>query len=366
MSCNRCNNGNSGPCNCNPCTACPENTVDCETLPSALDNFTQQFFGSITRTVVDGKVTWVLPCNLDIGLPGNPRFDDEGLACYFLRLFNEGIIGLVGPQGDTGEQGSDGHNAYTVTTSAFNRPTTANPVSQFTVIPSPVISVGQTVFVPGAGWLQITDIFQGETVFTTLVEEVSGPEVINPGTIVLPTGPRGVSVKGDQGDVGPKGDQGATGATGATGAVGPTGATGPAGTPVTNANGMVVGGATNYTMTASYAKVDFGASDLEVTFAEVGTYLLIATLSCFNDSASIREWDFKFRNVTTGLDVPGSETFHYMEIPAVAIPQSRVIVTLVTTTAVNQTIQIFAQTSNAAVTQQIEFDGSSLVHVRLQ
>src|SRR6185503_8391922 len=115
-------------------------------------NFTRQFFGSIERVVIDGEIRWALPGDLNAGLPGNPRLDGEGLATYFLRLFNEGIVGLVGPVGDPGATGAAGHNAYAVTTSSFNTPTPGAPDSQFTIIPTPVVSIGQTVFIPGAGW----------------------------------------------------------------------------------------------------------------------------------------------------------------------------------------------------------------------
>jgi hypothetical protein len=69
-------------------------------LPSQIQNFTQQFFGDVVKTEVDGQVIWSLPCDLDIGLPNNQRGAGEGLACYFLRLSEEGIIGLTGPQGE--------------------------------------------------------------------------------------------------------------------------------------------------------------------------------------------------------------------------------------------------------------------------
>ena len=141
-----CNNGvENGNTGCGPCGTCPVNSADAETLPSTLDNFTQQFFGTITKTEVNGQVTWTLPCNLDTGLPGNPRGSAEGLACYFLRLFSDGIVGLIGPQGDTGLAGNDGNNAYTVVTTAFNAPTVPSPTVQFNVIPSPAISAGQTM-----------------------------------------------------------------------------------------------------------------------------------------------------------------------------------------------------------------------------
>jgi len=76
-------------CNSNPCS---ETTVDAnnEPLSSALNNFIEAFFGSLTKTVVNNQVVWILPCDLDTGITGYPRISGEGLACYFLRVF--GVI----------------------------------------------------------------------------------------------------------------------------------------------------------------------------------------------------------------------------------------------------------------------------------
>ncbi len=90
-------------CNCsNPCSAAAGNTAACESTASALDNFIAHFFGEITKTELNGVVTWQLPCDLDVGLENNPRLQSEGLACYFLRLFQSGITGATGPQGPAG------------------------------------------------------------------------------------------------------------------------------------------------------------------------------------------------------------------------------------------------------------------------
>jgi hypothetical protein len=323
-----------------------------------------QFFGEVTKTEVDGVVTWNLPCSLDIGLPGNPRGDAEGLACYFLRLFSEGITGLVGPKGDTGEQGVAGHNAYTVTTSAFVAPTESNPTAQFTIIPSPVISVGETIFIPGVGWLTISQVFQGTTVFASLIESIPSPETVIPaGTLVLPTGPRGLSIKGDTGATGLTGPQGAQGPTGPTGPTGAAGAVGATGATATNSNAEIVGGSSDYTMTATYAKVDFGATDLEATLATPGTYLFLLQLNGLNSSGATREWDFKLFNSTTGLDVTNSENYQRaIDSPLV---QTLLFYSIVTTSTINNLIQLYAKSSAATATQTVDSLGSKLIYVRL-
>ena len=366
-SCRDCVNGNRGSGNCNPCNTCPPNTVDCETLPSQLDNFTRQFFGSIERVVIDGEIRWALPGDLDVGLPGNPRLDGEGLATYFLRLFNDGIIGQMGPVGPTGPAGTNGRNAYAVITSAFVTPSDENPTSQFTIIPTPVVSVGQTVFIVGLGWVRITDILDNTTVFTTLIELIPSPEaVIVPGSLVLPTGPRGLSIVGPQGDQGLKGDKGDQGVQGDTGATGATGATGPAGAAATNSNGTETGGSTDYPMTNIYAKIDFGTDDLDITLPTVGTYLVAFQFGGHNDSGATREWSFKMHNLTQAADVSNTEQFNVVTGDSTATAfQYFWVFAIITTTAVNEVIQIWAVSSANTATQTIDFATAKGMFIKL-
>lgn len=95
MSCS-CSNPGSPASVCSPCGFNGVPDPANESLASAVSNFTTQFFGTITKTLVDGAVTWTLPCNLDAGLEGNPRLAGEGLACYFLRLLEDGSASVQG------------------------------------------------------------------------------------------------------------------------------------------------------------------------------------------------------------------------------------------------------------------------------
>lgn len=74
-------------CSCNPCTCDDVCDPNNEPLASALNNFIASFFGSISKTCVDNQVQWILPCDLNTGLPGFGRRQGEGVACYLLRLF---------------------------------------------------------------------------------------------------------------------------------------------------------------------------------------------------------------------------------------------------------------------------------------
>lgn len=370
MACSNCQNNQCQDCsrNCGgtPCdTECPEANANCESLPSTLENFINHFFGKVTKTTVNGEVVWTLPCNLGTGLPNNPRGDNEGLACYFIRLFADGIIGLTGPVGDTGPQGADGNHAYTVMTTSFTTPSEAAPSVQFNIIPSPVVSQGQTVFIPRIGWFEITSVFQGETVFATLLELVPSPlAAANAGTLVLPVGPRGLTITGPQGAqglIGLTGPQGAIGNTGATGAVG---ATGPAGAIATNANQEHLGGTTDYTMTNAYAKVDFGTADLEVTLPTAGTYLVHVIISGFNNSGAAREWDFKLFNSTTAADVLNSEQPRYVTVSG-TVPLQNVLSSIVTTNTDTNLIQVYAQTGDATATQKLYYTWSKMIYIKL-
>lgn len=349
---------------CSPCNVnCGQNTASCESLPSTLENFILSFFGSVQKTELNGKVTWILPCNLDIGLPANPRGSNEGLACYFLRLFEDGINGLVGPQGDTGPPGTNGRNAYTVTTSAFVPAMVDGQTVQFTIIPSPVISEGLTIFIPGAGWYQVSEVFQSSVVFAVLQEAI--PEVlavIPAGTLVLPTGPRGLSITGPTGQTGPKGDTGAMGATGATGATGAMGATGPTGSAATSANQQIQGGNTDYVLTTSYAKVDFGTTDLEATLVTPGTYLFMVQLNIRN-SGAVRTWSIQLNNQTTATAVAGSQrNFTWVSLTT---PLTATIIAQVTTSTDNNIIDVQAISDSAAGTQEILFTDSIMTWVKL-
>lgn len=74
-------------CGCQQCQCEHECDPAEESLASQLANFQTAFFGSITKTCVNGEVVWSLPCDLDGGIPGFPRLPNEGIACYLLRIW---------------------------------------------------------------------------------------------------------------------------------------------------------------------------------------------------------------------------------------------------------------------------------------
>lgn len=219
MSCNNC--GNCSDCSdCNgPCSPCKEVSATNETLPSALENFIFHFFGSVTKTVINGRVVWTLPCDLATGLPANPRPIDEGLACYFLRLFREGIVGLTGAQGPKGNAGTNGKDGFTFVAVNFATPNPVIcPTMQIEVTNGSVILEGSLIFIETAGWFEVTAV-TGNAVAIKCKQLLSNPAAtVVAGSLVLTTGPAGPQgVKGPKGDKGDKGETGSTGPTGTNG-----------------------------------------------------------------------------------------------------------------------------------------------------
>ena len=296
--------------------------------------------------------------------------DGEGLACYFLRLFDTGIKGLKGDQGEQGDPGRNGANAWTCLTSTFTQPNLAQPNITVTYIPTPIISEGEVVFIIGSGWYQVTGTFGTNVLFLTLLEAIPNPNAVTtPGTLILPTGPRGLSIKGDKGDQGLKGDTGLQGNPGVTGPTGPTGPTGANGTVATNTNGINPASGTNYDVTSGsagdYSTVVFGTDQIDVTLPTAGTYQVVVHISLTQAAGTNKAMDFKLFNSTTALDVPNSEiSSNYIdESPPhrwIAILHTHVI-----TTTDNNIIQLKVKPESIAGTQEIHSDQTRLFWVKL-
>jgi hypothetical protein len=102
-------------CGCNnTSTACPEvpyPTISSESVPSLIDNLVYALYGTIEKSVSNGRVVWNIPCdpNNTTEIFDQPRLDGEGLMCYFIRLANDGtFMGATGPIGATGPLGATG------------------------------------------------------------------------------------------------------------------------------------------------------------------------------------------------------------------------------------------------------------------
>ncbi|MFN9958314.1 MAG: hypothetical protein ACK55I_34875, partial [bacterium] len=75
-----------------------------ESVASILGNLTSALYGTITKTVVDGRVVWsTCDLNQQAVVFGIPRLSGEGLLCYFLRAFQDTRIVAVPPATGTSQ-----------------------------------------------------------------------------------------------------------------------------------------------------------------------------------------------------------------------------------------------------------------------
>jgi hypothetical protein len=163
-----------------------------EPLQSEVDNFVLSVYGYVTKTLDDqGTVVWTLPCDLDAGLPDNPRNVGEGMFCYFLRLFTDGIEGAVGPAGPPGADGPPGESAFTTVIQEFVNPTVDAPLFTFSVESTAWIPDQIILFIENLGWAQV-QATSGQQVMAILLSPISSPPATVPvGAGVTPTGPIG-------------------------------------------------------------------------------------------------------------------------------------------------------------------------------
>jgi hypothetical protein len=80
----------------------PYPSVSHESVPSLIDNLVSALYGSITKTVVNRRVVWNIPCdpNNTANINNIPRNAGEGLLCYIIRALNlTGASGFVTANG---------------------------------------------------------------------------------------------------------------------------------------------------------------------------------------------------------------------------------------------------------------------------
>jgi len=353
--------GNANPLDCNtqfmqcnnPCGASQANTPACETLPSQIQNFTDQFFGTVVKTEIDGKVVWSLPCSLDTGLPNNPRAQGEGLACYFLRLFRDGIGGLTGPKGSPGTPGTDGANTYTVTVQSFAQPSLNNPLIQIAILPNPSIIEGIGVFIKGSGQYSVTGTAPGGVVFLTMLSPQPGaPAIINAGALVVPIGPPSAY----QGPVGPTGPKGADG----TAVISEYGSFSPV-----MAGGGVTPGSVDYVVTGAWQNIDFGTTQPKFTPAGAYTYLVSVVLPVWGLAGAVPGNSASFQLVTGDGAVQYFPSIITVTVSALNEVRLAVINMIITTNGTpGQTVTVKAY-SNAAGKLAVAPNGTQMTWVRL-
>ena len=69
----------------------PYPQVSQESVPSLIDNLVLALYGTITKSVVNGRVVWNIPCDPSADpatIVDFPRLPGEGLLCYIIRYFD--------------------------------------------------------------------------------------------------------------------------------------------------------------------------------------------------------------------------------------------------------------------------------------
>ena len=93
----------------------PYPQVSPESVPSLISNLVNALYGEITKSVVDGRVVWNIPCDPSSDpaeISGFPRLPGEGLLCYIIRYFEafpdfDDLVTISGNQTITGQKTFD-------------------------------------------------------------------------------------------------------------------------------------------------------------------------------------------------------------------------------------------------------------------
>jgi len=220
MSCGNNNSTYSNTC----CPDVPYPTISAESVPSLIGNLVYALYGTINKTIINGRVVWDIPCDPDntTEVEQIPREEGEGLLCYLLRLFAQSLdsYGQFLRWGFTGS----GQSAFTLT-GAYQPDRNAYLAYIDGVVQDP-INYTISTSLPRVLTFS-TPIPSGS--FLTIIELSSRAGATGA------TGSTGIGASGATGSTGPIGPQGTPGgATGATG-VGVQGSTGATGVlPPTN------------------------------------------------------------------------------------------------------------------------------------
>lgn len=204
----------------------PYPQVSPESVPSLISNLVNALYGTIGKSVVDGRVVWDIPCdpNNTAEADNIPREEGEGLLCYLIRVFNE-TFGQGSPFLRWGFAGS-GQSSFVLTGASLNNSNgflvyidgvVQDPIN-YSVdgFPNPTLNLSSPV--PSGSYITIIQLQVNGATGATGVIGLTGA-----------TGATGaVGSSGLMGATGSTGPAGATGA-GTTGATGPVGATGVAG-----------------------------------------------------------------------------------------------------------------------------------------
>jgi hypothetical protein len=247
MSCNNTSSCNPSPC----CSDIPYPQISAESVPSLIENLVYALYGTINKTVCNGRVVWNIPCdpNNTSEVDDIPREEGEGLLCYLLRLFSNNIdcfgqfLRWGFPYNAAGQTnfpltgaGQTDKNAFL----AYIDGVIQDPINYSISLTTPRILTLSSPL-PLDSYLTVIELAAtcgatGATGPLGATGPSGGPTGATGSTGVAgATGSTGIGINGLNGSTGPSGSTGATGiagvdgSTGATGLQGPIGATGLAG-----------------------------------------------------------------------------------------------------------------------------------------
>jgi hypothetical protein len=82
-----------------------------------IDNLVLALYGTITKSVVNGRVVWNIPCDPSADpatIDGFPRLPGEGLLCYIIRYFDAFAPALLDVVTISGTQTIAGQKTFTL------------------------------------------------------------------------------------------------------------------------------------------------------------------------------------------------------------------------------------------------------------
>ena len=237
-------------CGCNnTSTACPDvpyPSISSESVPSLIDNLVYALYGTINKSVVNGRVVWDIPCdpNNTAETDNIPREEGEGLLCYLLRVFNNTIDnhapflrwGFDG-NNDSTFQITGASNTFSSAYIAYVDGVVQDPTTYTIAVGFPTTLTFTSAIVPIGSYLTIVQLqLKGDTGATGPQGSTGATGIQGPIGVIGATGLQGIT--GATGPQGPTGDTGIKGATGSTGLTGETGATGSGSTGATGLQGL--------------------------------------------------------------------------------------------------------------------------------
>jgi len=271
---------NSSTSNCCPDTPYP--SVSPESTPSLIGNLVYALYGTINKSIVNGRVVWDIPCdpNNTAEVDQIPREEGEGLLCYLLRLFENSFDGygsflrwgFTGTGQTTFEltgAWQPDRNAYL----AYIDGVVQDPIN-YTISTSLPRVLTFSTSIPSGSVLTVIELSSraGATGATGAAGSTGATGLTGSTGIDGATGSTGLTGATGFGATGATGLVGATGSLGATGATGSgtTGATGVKGsTGLTGSTGATGFGATGASgISPAIVRQSFTAHDIDLGYKQ--------------------------------------------------------------------------------------------------